>query len=152
MIYLEFQSHVQNNRKADVLRFKIDNSYADVSYATLHLYLRGWDWISTHHPELIEEIEKEYSKDIVVTIHRAVRRSNNSSITHKAKIFEFRQRIPSGQGQWVNVDLLKSLFGGDRGANKTEEILIKGVKTWMKPLVVTTDNTGSKNPLVRRIL
>ncbi|XP_020810013.1 growth/differentiation factor 8, partial [Drosophila serrata] len=152
----QFQPHARNNRnrnkpKADFLRFKIANSYTDLSYVTLHLYLRGWDWISTHQPELIEEIEKQQSKDIVVTIYRAVRRSTNSSITHKAKIFEFRQRIPSGLGEWVNVDLLKSLFNVDRGGNKTQEILIKGAEFWMKPLVVTTDYATSKNPLTVHI-
>ncbi|KAH8236302.1 hypothetical protein KR032_006878, partial [Drosophila birchii] len=152
----QFQPHARNNRnrnkpKADFLKFKIDNSYTDLSYATLHLYLRGWEWISTHQPELIDEIEKQESKDIVVTIHRAVRRSNNSSITHKAKILEFRQRIPLGLGEWVNVDLLNSLFSVDRGGNKTQEIIIKGAEFWMKPLVVTTDNTASKNPLTVHI-
>ncbi|SPP88987.1 uncharacterized protein LOC117590633 [Drosophila guanche] len=144
----QLQPHVRHNRKTDVLRFKFDNSYSDISYATLHLYLRGWDWISTHQPELIEEIENQQSKDIVVAIHRAVRRANNTSFTHKAKMFEFRQKIPSGQGQWVNVDL-KPVFG-DRGSNKSHEILIKGVESWMKPLVVTTDNT-SNNPLTVHI-
>ncbi|XP_070143840.1 uncharacterized protein myo isoform X2 [Drosophila kikkawai] len=152
----QFQPNSRNNRnrnkpKADFLRFKIDNSYTDLSYATLHLYLRGWDWISAHQPELIEEIEKQQSKDIVVTIHRAVRRSNNSSITHKAKIFEFRQRIPSGLGEWVNIDLLKSFFGVEPGANKTQEIIIKGAEFWMKPLVVTIDNAASKNPLMKDV-
>ncbi|BFG06725.1 uncharacterized protein DMAD_13646 [Drosophila madeirensis] len=109
----QLQPHVRHNRKTDVLRFKFDNSYSDISYATLHLYLRGWDWISTHQPELIEEIENQ-------------------------------QR----QGQWVNVDL-KPVFG-DRGSNKSHEILIKGVESWMKPLVVTTDNT-SNNPLTVHI-
>ncbi|XP_017126159.1 uncharacterized protein LOC108145314 isoform X1 [Drosophila elegans] len=144
----QIQPHVRHNRKADVLRFKIDSTYSDLSYATLHLYLRGWDWINSHQPELIEEIESQPSKDIVVTIHRVARRANTTSFAHKAKIFEFRKSIPSGLGQWVNVDL-KSLFV-DLESNRTQDILIKGAESWMKPLVVTTDNT-SKNPLTVHI-
>ncbi|XP_044316560.1 uncharacterized protein LOC108041514 isoform X2 [Drosophila rhopaloa] len=140
----QIQPHVRHNRKADVLRFKIDSTYSELSYATLHLYLRGWDWINSHQPELVEEIKNQPSKEIVVTIHRAAKRANTTSFTHKVKMFEFRQSIPSGLGQWVNVDL-KSLFG-DLGSNNTQEILIKGAESWMKPLVVITDNT-SKNPL-----
>ncbi|XP_017003403.1 growth/differentiation factor 8 [Drosophila takahashii] len=144
----QIQPHVRHNRNADVFRFKIDVSYTDLSYATLHLYLRGWDWINKHQPELIGEINNQPSKDIVVIIHRAMKRANTTSFTHKGKIFEFRRSIPSGLGQWVNVDL-KSLFG-DLGSNTTQEILIKGAQPWMKPLVVTTDNT-SKNPLTVHI-
>ncbi|XP_017062758.1 growth/differentiation factor 8 [Drosophila eugracilis] len=140
--------HVRHNRKADIFRFKIDSSYSELSYATLHLYLRGWEWINSHQPELIEEIKNQPSKDIVVTIHRAVERTNTSSFNNKVKIFEFRQNIPMGLGQWVNIDL-KSLFG-DLGSNNTQEILIKGAEAWMKSLVVTTDNT-SKSPLTVHI-
>ncbi|XP_002072620.3 uncharacterized protein LOC6651373 [Drosophila willistoni] len=148
------QSHMRH-RKTDVLRFKFDSSYTDVSHATLHLYLRGWDWINAHQPELIDEISSQQNKDIVVAIHRAVRRTNGTSFTHKAKMFEFSQPIPSGQGQWINVDL-KPLFGltlagvTGRGSNGSQEILIKGVESWMKQLVVTTDNT-SKNSLTVHI-
>lgn len=144
----QIQPHVRHNRNADVFRFKIDGSYSDLSYATLHLYLRGWEWINTHQPELIREINNQPSKDIVVTIHRATKRGNTTSFTHKGKIFEFRRSIPSGLGQWVNVDL-KALFG-DFELNTTQEVLIKGAESWMKPLVVTTDNT-SKNPLTFHI-
>ncbi|XP_030379804.1 uncharacterized protein LOC115628015 [Scaptodrosophila lebanonensis] len=146
------QPHMRHNRKADVLRFKFDSSYSDISYATLHLYLRGWDWISTHLPELFEEIggEPQRQRDIVVSVHRAIRRGNSTNITHKAKVLEFRHKIPTGLGQWVNIDL-KPLFGRSmNGPNKSQEILIKGVESWMKPLVVTTDNT-SKNPLTVHI-
>ncbi|KQS21488.1 uncharacterized protein Dere_GG16438, isoform B [Drosophila erecta] len=144
----QIQPHVRHNRKVDVFRFQIDSSYSDLSYATLHLYLRGWDWISTHQPGLIEEIKKQPCKDIVVTIHRAIRLANTTSFTPKVKMFEFRQSIPSGLGQWVTVDL-KSLLG-NLGSNMTQEILIKGAETWMKTLVVTTDNTA-KNPLTVHI-
>ncbi|XP_016967293.1 growth/differentiation factor 8 isoform X2 [Drosophila biarmipes] len=147
-IFPELQPHVRHNRNADVFRFKIDGSYSDLSYATLHLYLRGWEWIGTHQPELYREINNQPSKDIVVTIHRAMKRANATSFTQKGKIFEFRRSIPSGLGQWVNVDL-KALFG-DLESNTTQEILIKGAESWMKPLVVTTDNT-SKNPLTFHI-
>ncbi|EDW99329.1 growth/differentiation factor 8 isoform X1 [Drosophila yakuba] len=144
----KIQPHVRHNRKVDVFRFQIDSSYTDLSYATLHLYLRGWDWISTHQPGLIEEIKKQPCKDIVVTIHRAIKLANSTSFTSKVKMFEFRQSIPSGLGQWVTVDL-KSLLG-NLGSNMTQEILIKGAETWMKTLVVTTDNT-TKNPLTVHI-
>ncbi|KMZ07275.1 growth/differentiation factor 8 [Drosophila simulans] len=144
----EIQPHVRHNRKVDVFRFQIDSSYSDLSYATLHLYLRGWDWISAHQPGLLEEIKKQPRKDIVVTIHRAIRVANTTSFTPKVKMFEFRHSIPSGLGQWVAVDL-KSLLG-NLGSNMTQEILIKGAETWMKTLVVTTDNT-SKNPLTVHI-
>ncbi|XP_017051419.1 uncharacterized protein LOC108095039 [Drosophila ficusphila] len=144
----QFQPHVRHNRKTDVLRFKIDSSYSEISYATLHLYLRGWDWINTNQPELLEEINAQQSKDIVVTIHRAAKRTNITSFTHTVKMFEFRHKIPSGLGQWVNVDL-KTLFD-DIGSKSIQDILIKGGESWMKPLVVTTDNTP-KNPLTVHI-
>ncbi|KAH8269761.1 hypothetical protein KR018_000419 [Drosophila ironensis] len=142
------QPHVRNNRITEVLRFNIANSYSDLSFAVLHLYLRGWEWICKHQPQLIEEIKKQHSKDIVVTIHRAVRRGNTANFTHKAKIFEFRQRIPLGLGQWINVDLKP--FFSIVGTNNTQEIVINGVRPWMKPLIVTTDKT-SKNPLTVHI-
>ncbi|KAH8385434.1 hypothetical protein KR009_007711 [Drosophila setifemur] len=144
----QIHPHVRHNRKTDVLRFKIDTGTSKLSYATLHIYIRGWDWMCSYHPELIQEIKNQRSKDIVVTIHRAVRRSSNASFTHKVKMFEFHQKIPLGLGQWVNVDL-KPLFE-DAGTNMTQEIFIKGVKPWMKPLIVTTDN-ASKNPLTIHI-
>lgn len=145
---------MRHNRKSDLLRFKFNTGYSDISHVTLHLYLRGLEWISAHQPKIIEEIANYQNKDIVVALHRAIRRSNSTSYTHKAKIFEFRHKIPSGLGQWVNVDL-KPLFGTEYtiGPNPTQlqEIFIKGVEPWMRPLVVTTDST-SKNPLVRYLL
>lgn len=119
-VLLEIQPHVRHNRKVDVFRFQIDSSYSDLSYATLHLYLRGWDWISAHQPGLLEEIKKQPRKDIVVTIHRAIRVANTTSFNPKVKMFEFRHSIPSGLGQWVAVDL-KSLLG-NLGSNMTQEI------------------------------
>lgn len=140
------EPHMRHNRKTDVLRFKFDTSYSEISYVTLHLYLRGFDWIRINQPSIIEEIEEYQSKDIVVTVHRALRRVNSTNYSHKLKIFEFRHKIPSGLGQWVSVDL-KPLFVTDttmisHGRNKTQEIIIKGVESWMKPLVVTNDNTS----------
>ncbi|XP_064537595.1 uncharacterized protein myo [Drosophila montana] len=148
------QPHVRHNRKSELLRFKFNTGYSDISHVTLHLYLRGLEWISEHQPKIIEEIANYQNKDIVVALHRAIRRSNSTSYTHKAKIFEFRHKIPSGLGQWVNVDL-KPLFGNeyDRmgpNPNQLQEIFIKGVEPWMRPLVVTTDST-SKNPLTVHI-
>ncbi|KAM8702847.1 hypothetical protein ACLKA7_005184 [Drosophila subpalustris] len=149
------QPHMRHNRKSDVLRFKFDTSYSEISYVTLHLYLRGLDWIRINQPNLIEEIERAENKDIVVAVHRALRHVNSTNYTHKVKMFEFRHKIPPGLGQWVSVDL-KPLFVteatmlGSQGPNKTQEIIIKGVESWMKPLVVTTDNT-SKNPLTVHI-
>ncbi|KAH8384339.1 hypothetical protein KR093_007660 [Drosophila rubida] len=150
------QSHTRHNRKADVLRFQFD-SYAEVSYMKLHLYLRGLDWIRVNQPNIIDEIDDDYKdKEIVVAVHRAIRRVNSSNYTHKVKMFEFRHKIPIGVGQWISVDL-KPLFITGEGtifnptiSNKTQEIVIKGVEPWMKPLVVTTDNT-SKNPLTVHI-
>lgn len=126
-----------------MLRFKIANDYSELSYATLHLYVRGWDWIYVQQPELIEEIKNQQNNEVIVSIHRAARRATN--FTHKVKMFEFRQSIPLGQGEWANIDV-KPLFGDDL-SNKTQEIQISALKSWMKSLIVTTD-TASQNPLV----
>ncbi|EDV90956.1 GH23936 [Drosophila grimshawi] len=149
------EPHLRHNRKSDVLRFKIDTGYSDISYVTLHLYLRGFDWIRSHQPKILEEFsDAKQNQDIIVALHRPIRRTNSSNYTHKAKMFEFRHKIPSGQGQWVNVDL-KPLFGavGQMTAtNQTQELLIKGVDPWMRPLIVTMDNdASSKNPLTVHI-
>ncbi|KAH8272482.1 hypothetical protein KR044_008939 [Drosophila immigrans] len=147
------QSHTRHNRKADVLRFKFDSN-AEISYVKLHLYLRGLDWIRANQPNIIEAINDDYQdKEIVVAVHRVIRRANSTNYTHKVKIFEFRHKIPIGLGQWISVDLKPLFITGENTMlyharpNKTQEIVIKGVEPWMKPLVVTTDNT-SKNPLV----
>lgn len=139
---------MRHNRKTDVLRFKFDSGFSDISFVTLHLYLRGLEWISVYQPKILEELADCQNTEIVVALHRAIRRANNTNYTHKAKIFEFRHKIPSGLGQWVNVDL-KPLLGTGTAINpsQTQEIFIKGVEPWMRPLVVTTDSTA-KNPLV----
>ncbi|XP_023163064.1 uncharacterized protein LOC111594132 isoform X2 [Drosophila hydei] len=145
------QPHVRHNRKTDVLRFKFDSGFSDISFVTLHLYLRGLEWISVYQPKILEELADCQNTEIVVALHRAIRRANNTNYTHKAKIFEFRHKIPSGLGQWVNVDL-KPLLGTGTAINpsQTQEIFIKGVEPWMRPLVVTTDSTA-KNPLTVHI-
>lgn len=140
---LEIHHHTRSNHKTEVLRFKIANDYSELSYATLHLYVRGWDWIYVQQPDFIKEIKNEKKKEVIVSIHRAVRRATN--FTHKVKMFEFRQSIPLGQGEWANIDV-KPLFGDDF-PNKTQEIQISGLKSWMKSLIVTTD-AASQNPLV----
>lgn len=142
------EPHVRHNRKTDVLRFKFESGSSDISYVTLHLYLRGLEWISIYQPKMLEELSDFQNKDIVVALHRAIRRANNTNYTHKAKIFEFRHKIPTGLGQWVNVDL-KPLIGTGAAIDpsQTQEIFIKGVEPWMRPLVVTTDS-NPKNPLV----
>ncbi|XP_043862995.1 bone morphogenetic protein 4 isoform X2 [Drosophila mojavensis] len=145
------QPHVRHNRKTDVLRFKFESGSSDISYVTLHLYLRGLEWISIYQPKMLEELSDFQNKEIVVALHRAIRRANNTNYTHKAKIFEFRHKIPTGLGQWVNVDL-KPLIGTGAAIDpsQTQEIFIKGVEPWMRPLVVTTDSTA-KNPLTVHI-
>ncbi|XP_060661143.1 growth/differentiation factor 8 isoform X2 [Drosophila nasuta] len=147
------QSHTRHNRKADVLRFKFD-SYTEVSYVKLHLYLRGLDWIKANIPNIIDGFDDNFEdNEIVVDVHRAIRHVNS---THKVKMFEFRHKIPVGFGQWISVDLKPLFITGEdtmfnpTRTNKTQEIVIKGVEPWMKPLVVTTDNT-SKNPLTVHI-
>lgn len=70
-------------------------------------------------------------------------------------MFEFRHKIPSGQGQWVNVDL-KPLFLTETtqfpaDKSQTQDIFIQGVEPWMQPLVVTSDN-NSKKSLVNILL
>lgn len=146
------QPHMRHSRKTEVLRFKFDTSYSEISYVTLHLYLRGLDWIRNNQPNIIKEIEDDQNKEIIVAVHRALRRVNTTNYTHKMKMFEFRHKIPRGLGQWVSVDLKPLFVTGmvSQGPNKTQEIFIKGVESWMKPLVVTTDNT-SKNPLTVHI-
>lgn len=65
-------------------------------------------------------------------------------------MFEFRHKIPSGQGQWVNVDLKPlfltetTLFTADK-STQTQDIFIQGVEPWMQPLVVTSDNNSKKS-------
>ncbi|XP_043069266.1 uncharacterized protein myo [Drosophila bipectinata] len=142
----QIHHYTESNLKIEVLRFKIANDYSELSYATLHIYVRGWDWIWVQKPELIEEIKNQQNKDIIVSIHRAERKAANC--THKMKMFEFRQSIPLGQGEWVNIDV-KPLFGDDLSI-KTQELQISGLKSWMNPLIVTTD-TASKNRLTVHI-
>lgn len=132
----------------DVLRFKFDTSYSDISYVTLHLYLRGLDWIRLNQPRIIRQLANKQNKDIIVSVHHAIRRTNSTNYTHRAKMFEFRHKIPSGQGQWVNVDL-KPLFLTEAALftdkTQTQDISIKGVEQWMQPLVVTSDNHSMKS-------
>ncbi|XP_017853724.1 uncharacterized protein LOC108607426 isoform X2 [Drosophila busckii] len=146
------QPHVRHNRNPDVFRFKLDSSYSDISHITLHLYLRGLEWIKINQPNLIEEIADLQNRDIIVAVHL----TNVTNYNPKENIFEFHHKIPTGLGKWVNVDL-KPLFDHSMSAlpiaeaiNKTQEIFIKGVETWMKPLIVMTDN-ASKNPLTVHI-
>lgn len=132
----------------DVLRFKFDTSYSDISYVTLHLYLRGLDWIQLNQPRIIRQLANKQNKDIIVSVHRAIRRTNSTNYTHRVKMFEFRHKIPPGQGQWVNVDL-KPLFLTETALftdkTQTQDISIKGVEPWMQPLVVTSDNHSMKS-------
>ncbi|KAH8406415.1 hypothetical protein KR222_005848 [Zaprionus bogoriensis] len=134
--------------KVDVLRFKFDTTYSEMSYVILHLYLRGMDWIRVHHPRIINQMASNPNKEIAVSVHRALRGTNSANYTHKAKIFEFRHKIPPGQGQWVNVDL-KPLFLAETAmiTNKTQtqDIFIKGVEPWMQPIIVTSDNNSKKS-------
>lgn len=134
----------------DVLRFKFDTSYSEISYVTLHLYLRGLDWIRVNQPRIIQQLANKQNKDIIVSLHRANRRTNSTTYAHRPKIFEFRHKIPSGQGQWVNVDL-KPMFLTETAQlsdkTQTHDISIKGVEPWMQPLVVTS-NTHSKKSFV----
>ncbi|EDV34078.2 uncharacterized protein Dana_GF19973 [Drosophila ananassae] len=143
----QIHHHTRSNLKTEMLRFKIANDYSELSYATLHLYVRGWDWIYVQQPELIEEIKNQQNNEVIVSIHRAARRATN--FTHKVKMFEFRQSIPLGQGEWANIDV-KPLFGDDL-SNKTQEIQISALKSWMKSLIVTTD-TASQNPLYSKAM
>ncbi|XP_055922049.1 uncharacterized protein LOC129953187 isoform X2 [Eupeodes corollae] len=137
---------VRHNRKAEILNFKFKGSeHSTISQALLHVYIRGRDWM--HENEPVQFDQKNINDDhneIVITIHRVIRRINSTIATHTVNINESKHKIPNGLGQWISIDVTQLVQGWVRNTTTNQGIVIKAAEAWMRPFITTGDLPNNK--------
>lgn len=131
---------LRHNRRNEFLTFKFEgNEQTTVTGAVLHLYIRGQEWINNFFPETFEEILANGSEpEIILNVHRTLRRNNSVNYTHTIQLKQIRHKIPAGLGEWIQEDLkdFQKLWA-DREQDNNLIIVVKPKEDWMRHFVET---------------
>lgn len=105
-----------------------------------------------HNPHLLWSRKKRTQdgrpierQEIVINVHRALRRPNAKTMnyTHTIKLAESRHQIPTGLGQWIEIELKQLTEHWLHNHQSIQSIIVRGQESWMKPFIITADNTPS---------
>uniref|UniRef100_A0A1A9VEF5 TGF-beta family profile domain-containing protein n=1 Tax=Glossina austeni TaxID=7395 RepID=A0A1A9VEF5_GLOAU len=158
--YDEFYSHLhsvfifptttrlRHNHKPEVLNFNLHCDASNIARAFLHVYIRGHSWMRDRHPELLEykhsDGRTEQRREVIISVHRALRRPNSANYTHTVKLIEVKCKIPLGFGQWTEIEMKQLSMYWLANANATQSLIINGNESWMRPFIVTDSKTSNR--------
>ncbi|KAL9873522.1 growth/differentiation factor myoglianin isoform 1-T5 [Glossina fuscipes fuscipes] len=158
--YDEFYSHLhsififptitrlRHNHKPEVLNFNLHCDASNIGRAFLHVYIRGHNWMRERHPELLEYKDSdgrtEQRREVIISVHRALRRPNSVNYTHTVKLIEVKCKIPMGFGQWTEIEMKQLSMYWSANGNATQSLIINGNESWMRPFIVTDSKTSNR--------
>lgn len=137
---------------SELLNFKLNIDATTIDRTILHVYLRGKEWMRRHNPHLLWSRKRRTQdgrpierQEIVINVHRALRRPNAKTMnyTHTIKLAESRHQIPTGFGQWIEIELKQLTDHWLNNPQSTQSIIVRGQESWMRPFIITADNSIS---------